>query len=336
MNEGRTPALLLLGLTLSACGGGTSGPTSGAPELLAISPADGAVGVHNDTNIELSFSQSMNRASVEAAYVSFSEGLRREQVTFVWNANSTKVTIDPKTDLKYADGTAAPITYAFLVGASAAGQSGKTLNETEASFKTARRFTATLGSQAALDGYTSGHEAAYSNNVVGFSPARTGGMTDMLPDVGSATVSVRAFYSFDLSGVPLSVAPDDISAATLSLEQVNVYPATAYANMSTAAEHLILEHVNYGAQLTTSDFGTPALDLVTSSFSTDATYTRRSADVLAQIRNDLANRADRGNRAQFRLRFPKDQPEGNYGFAEFATAEDAARAPGLEIHYLAP
>ncbi|WP_168734847.1 Ig-like domain-containing protein [Deinococcus sp. KSM4-11] len=337
MKDGRTSALvLLLALSLTACGGGTPGPSAGAPELLAISPPNGAVGVHKDTNIELSFNQPMNHASVEAAYVSFSEGLRRDQVTFVWNANSTKVTIDPKVDLKYADGTAAPITYSFLVGSSAADQAGGTLKETVASFRTARQFTAVLGSQAALDGYTSGRDALYSNGVVGGNTARTGGMGDMVPEGGSATVSVRAFFSFDLSGLPPTVVPGDLSAATLGLEQVTVYPSSAYADMTTAGEQLILEQVNYGNQLTITDFGTPALSLVTAAFSKDAALTRRSADVLTQVRDDLANRAARGDRTQYRLRFAKDQPEGSYGFADFATAEGGARAPSLELKYLAP
>jgi hypothetical protein len=336
MKDGRTSALgLLLTLSLSACGGGTPGPAAGAPELLAIAPANGAVGVRKDTNIELSFNQPMNRASVEAAYVSFSEGLRRDQVTFVWNANSTKVTVDPKADLSYGDGTAAPITYSFLVGASAAGQGGGTLKETVATFKTARLFTSVLGSQAALDGYTSSRSTASSSGVVGGSTARVGGLSDMVPE-GYATVSVRAFYSFDLAGLPLTLAPEDISAAALSLTQVNVYPSTAYADMTTPIEKLILEHVNYGGQLTIADFGTPALSVVTPTFSSDATLIRRSADVLTQLRDDLANRSARGERTQYRLRFPKDQPEGNYGFVEFATAEDSARAPALELHYLAP
>uniref|UniRef100_UPI00286996AD hypothetical protein n=1 Tax=Deinococcus sp. TaxID=47478 RepID=UPI00286996AD len=118
--------------------------------------------------------------------------------------------------------------------------------------------------------------------------------------------------------------------------QVTVYPSSAYADMTTASERLILEHVDYGNQLSIADFGTPALSLITPTFSGDAALTRRSADVLAQVRNDLANRAARGDRSQYRLRFPKDQPEGNYGFADFATAEDVAHAPGLELHYLAP
>ncbi|WP_309572642.1 Ig-like domain-containing protein, partial [Deinococcus sp.] len=239
MKDSRTSALvLLLALSLTACGGGTPGPVAGAPELLAVSPANGTVGVHKDTNIELSFNQPMNRASVEAAYVSFSEGLRRDQVAFLWNANSTKVTVDPKNDLSYAEGTAAPITYSFLVGASAASLSGGALKEKAASFKTARLFTSVLGSQAALDGYTSGRDALYSNAAVGGNVARAGGMTDMIPAGGTATVSVRAFFSFDLSGLPLTMSPEDISAATLSLEQVTVYPSSAYADMGTAAEKL--------------------------------------------------------------------------------------------------
>ncbi|GGO19839.1 Ig-like domain-containing protein [Deinococcus humi] len=336
MNDGRTSALVLLvTLGLTACGGGTPGPVTGAPELLAVSPANGAVGVRKDTNIELSFSQPMNRASVEAAYVSFSDGLRRDEVTFVWNANGTKVTVDPKGDLSYADGTAAPMTYSFLVGPSAASLSGGTLPESTVSFKTARLFKTVLGSQAGLDGYTSSRNTASSNAQIGSKIARAGGMSDMVPE-GYATVSVRAFFSFDLSGLPLTVAPEDISAATLSLEQVTVYPTSAYADMSTEAEKLILEGVSYGDQLTIADFGLPALSLVTPTFSTDASLKRRSAEVLAQVRDDVRNRAARGNRTQYRLRFPKDQPEGNYGFADFATAEDSARAPGLELHYLAP
>lgn len=336
MNHGRTSGVaLLMTLSLTACGGGMSGPSAGAVELLAIHPMNGAVGVRKDTTIELSFNQPMNRASVEAAYVSFSDGLRRDQVIFVWNANSTKVTVDPTADLAYAAGTAIPLTYSFLVGSSAASQSGGTLKETVASFQTARRFTRVLESQAALDGYTSSRDAAYSSGVVGGTSARTGGMSDIVPE-GYATVSVRAFFSFDLSGLPLTVTPEDISAATLSLAQVTVYPSSTYSDMTTAEATLILEHVSYGPQLTTADFATPVLDLVTPVFSSDATITRRSADVLTQVRDDLANRAPRGERTQYRLRFPKDQPEGNYGFAEFATAEDSAHAPGLELHYLAP
>jgi hypothetical protein len=336
MKDGRASALvLLLTLSLSACDGGTPGPVTGAPELLAVSPANGAVGVHKDTNIEMSFSQPMNRASVEAAYVSFSDGLRRNEVTFVWNANSTKVTLDPKSDLSYADGPAAPITYSFLLGSSAASLGGGTLPESTVSFKTARMFKTVVGSQPELDGYTSSRDAASSNAQVGSRFARAGGMSDMVPD-GYATVSVRAFFSFDLSGLPLAVAPEDLSAATLSLEQVTVYPSSAYADMTTAAEKLILEGVNYGDQLTVADFGTPALSLVTPTFSADASLKRQSAEVLAQVRDDLTNRATRGNRTQYRLRFPRDQPEGNYDFADFATAEDGEHAPGLELHYLAP
>ena len=157
----------------------------------------------------------------------------------------------------------------------------------------------------------------------------------MVPD-GNATVSTRVFLSFDLAILPAVVTPEDVSAASLAVEQVLVYPTTAYADMTTADEKLILEHVTYGDSLTATDFATPGLGVVSASFFVDATLARRTADVLSRVRDDLANRAARGARTQYRLRFPKDDPEGNYGFAYFATTEDAARGPSLTLTYLAP
>lgn len=330
--------LLPATLVLFACNSAGPAATPG-PEILSVTPAPGAVGVRPDASLEVSFSQPMDRASVEAAYASFSEGLRRDQVTFRWNANSTKVTVDPNAELPITDAPAPALTSSFLIGSSAVDANGRRLAvETAVSFQTARRHTATLAGQAGLDGYTSVYPVTRfgSGGAVGGPIARAGGMTDELPSTGSATVSVRAFLSFDLAVLPAVITPEDVTAASLGVEQVQVYPTTAYADMTTAGEKLILEHVTYGDSLTPTDFATPALGVVSTSFFANATLERRTADVLAQVRDDLGNRAARGARAQFRLRFPKDDPEGNYGFAAFATSEDAARGPSLTLTYLAP
>ncbi|MFC4455443.1 Ig-like domain-containing protein [Deinococcus sonorensis] len=325
----------LLAFVFTACG--TGGPSGGSarPEILAIVPASGAVGVRDDANIRISFSQPMDRASVEAAYVSFADGLRRDQVAFVWNANSTLVTVDPKGPLSYAAAPAAPVTYTFLIGASAQAQGGGKLAETTSSFRTARRYTTTLNGQAALDGYTSDQEAAYSNGVTGGTSARVGGMSDIAPS-GYVTVSVRGFFSFDLSSLPPGLLPEDVSSAALTLQQTLVYPASAYTDMSTAPEQLVLEHVRYGDRLNIKSFSAPVLDVVSPAFSKDAALGARQADVTAAVRADLQDPAASGGRTQYRLRFGRDGVPGAYGFAEFGTAEDAAHAPALQLGYLAP
>lgn len=70
--------------------------------VLGVSPADGATGVKADASIVITFDKSANKASVEASYLSDSEGIRPEQVQFSWNEAGTILTITPKNGLEYA------------------------------------------------------------------------------------------------------------------------------------------------------------------------------------------------------------------------------------------
>jgi hypothetical protein len=326
----------LLVAGLAACGASPGGG-GGTPEVLAVTPSDGAVGVRADANLEVVFSTAMDKGSVEAAYVSFSPGLRPNEVSFEWNAAGNKLTVNPTANLTYADAPAEAASYSFVIGTGARDTAGRGLAAGKTvSFRTLRHFSVALSGQVGLDGYTSSREVAYSAGVSGGPVAHVGGRSDLVPSGGSATISTRAFFSFDLSGIP-SIPAADVLSARLEVEQVLVYPeTTAYADMSTATEKVVLEHVSYGDSLTIADFPTPALSLVNASFFSNATLERHDADVKAQVANDLAARATRGNRSQYRLRFGKDVPEGTYGFADFATAEDAAKGPKLNIEYLAP
>lgn len=90
---------ILFLLLVVACGG--TGPTPApdpAPELVASAPAHGATGVAVDTNIVLTFSEAMDRASVEAA-LSITPAVT---CAFTWSSSDTVLTCDPSTDLALA------------------------------------------------------------------------------------------------------------------------------------------------------------------------------------------------------------------------------------------
>jgi len=145
--------LALLTLLVASCG-----PKSDAtpPSIVAVSPTDGATGVATDSNIAIAFSKPMDQASVQAAFQSATLGA----VNFAWNAESTVLTVDPKTDLEGGKN------YSFSVAASAKDKAGNALkNPGSFGFKTVqggapptqvRRESATLsinGESVAVDRY---------------------------------------------------------------------------------------------------------------------------------------------------------------------------------------
>jgi hypothetical protein len=103
-------------------------PDTTPPTVASNSPADGASGVPSATNISLSFSEPMNRASVEAAF----DVEPAVTCSFAWSADDTLVTCIPSAEL--ATSTA----YMVTLAAAAADTGGNTLEAAHSfSFTTA-------------------------------------------------------------------------------------------------------------------------------------------------------------------------------------------------------
>lgn len=145
---------------------GTSGGSTGdgstggvmdetPPHVFALSPANGQSGVAKDTTIEITFTEPMDQASVEAAYDSNISGISPAKVTFSWNPEGTVLTVDPNADLNYAEGgpATAPIVYSYSIATSALDLAGNPLDQQlDATFETSRRITESLHSLPSLSG----------------------------------------------------------------------------------------------------------------------------------------------------------------------------------------
>ncbi len=95
---GRAPALLALGLAALAVACAERRPPPGgpvddvAPMVIAVEPADGALGVAPGTPIRITFSEEMNRKSVERALRLAPNAERAERA---WDGNALIVTAPP-------------------------------------------------------------------------------------------------------------------------------------------------------------------------------------------------------------------------------------------------
>lgn len=81
-------------------------PDTQAPMVLTASPSTGSSGISPSTNLSLSFSEAMDKASVEAAF-STSPAVT---CNYLWNAASTLLTCDPVTDLSFDASYSATLT----------------------------------------------------------------------------------------------------------------------------------------------------------------------------------------------------------------------------------
>jgi len=110
-------SIVIAVLLLAGCGGSGPAPDP-APTLDASAPTDGATGVAVGTDIVLTFSEAMNRASVESA-LSISPAVT---CAFSWSPNDRVLTCDPNADL------AAGTSYTVTVGTGAEDAGGTALS----------------------------------------------------------------------------------------------------------------------------------------------------------------------------------------------------------------
>lgn len=121
------------------------------PQITAFSPLDGATGVLADAVIEVTFSEPMNTAAVEAA-LSVSS-VPQNQLDTSWNAKETTLSITPKGGLVYSNATSESDparSYTVTIGTAARDRAGNRLDAPSSfSFATMRKVARTLSPSAA-------------------------------------------------------------------------------------------------------------------------------------------------------------------------------------------
>jgi hypothetical protein len=125
------------------------------PTVMSTIPADQAVGVAADVVLSVTFSEPMDKASVQAAYQS--EDLPASMVTMSWNETGDQLIVTPNAPLWYGNGSspedATYVDYAFSIGTAAADLAGNELQEdVHVAFTTLAHITEVIPVLGALSG----------------------------------------------------------------------------------------------------------------------------------------------------------------------------------------
>ena len=322
---------LSLLLVLAACQtaapeAGNGGPDTTAPQIVSITPGDGATGVTKTAKIKIQFSEPMDIVSTQAAYSSDSDGIKPVQVTFTWEDEGKRLVITPNTPLAYSPDDSYK-TYTFTLSTAATDKAGNPLAAAQsASFSTLRTLTSNLDPESIDGGAYFFHDES-GGGVESYGAGSSGtktfaGLTDTV--VGDYYCD-RAFFSFALTGLPEGT--EEVLAARLGLYSTQLG--------DTRSISFVLDHVDFGDELDESDYDTPiyeAGEAMYVSFN-DGAVTR--FDVGDWVQTSFAAGDDhfqaRVSMAGMCLSSLMDSTDGY----SFATSESANK-PSLEVKYYAP
>lgn len=255
------------------------------PTVVSTSPALGEMGVATDTKLSVTFSEPMDKASVQVAFV-VNVPMSLYGGTFAWSADGRTVTYSPPGFFQHGSNAA------FRIGAASRDLAGNTLNmNVDRGFALRKYGLAVLDSVAAIDGH-----------VTNAGTVSTGSSTLLVGDTGS-NLALRSFVSFDLSSIPASTI-------TILGAELNMYlSGVAGSPQSTLGGNVRLERVGLGVALLPSAYGATRLNGLVDEVQvgpTSLTNGWKRASVVFFVRDDWSERAQRGNRAQYRLRFPNE------------------------------
>ncbi len=301
----------------------TAKPDTVAPTIVSISPAPDSIGVKNDENIVITFSEKMDQAATQVAFQSID--ILPALVSFSWDATGTIMTLDPLINLPY---TALGSEFKFKITTTARDVAGNQLiADTNSKFRTYRLQKISIKSAAAQDGHI------VSNGTVFSAP------TIMYIGDSISNLAARGFVGFDISSLPADLSDENIVDAKLKLFQSAVL-GSPYSNLDDCSpapcKELITEHVSYGASLNSADFDTAVLaDL--GNLTNSSALGWKTKTVTEAVQDDWENKISRGQRSQYRLRFPIIT-NGNAAndLIAITTRESVSNNPILEITYLIP
>jgi hypothetical protein len=345
-----------------------------APTIVSSVPASGATGVAIDNNtIAVTFDKAMNQTTTQAAFTS--AGLTAP--VFVWSNGDKTLTVTSASlpNAPAATGVNKTVTYNFA--ATATDSTGTPL----AAASTAARTYSTLKAVLAiLDPVATADPATtLSGSIIftnGVDPAPAGqpatcgaaglpicAQNDIDPSeyrigdssgiVGGTKVAnpnnaYKAFVGFNLA--PLAaVTPANLISAKFSMNQNGTPPSigTPYA---LGTSPMKLQSIS-SAALATGFLGNTSFFFYTAPTNSSVDFSSvgaglKTATVTTELTADLTNRGPRGNRALFRLMFPKvpavagtfDGASDGDGLEDIADFKNTplSDTPKLEIVYTQP
>lgn len=263
-------------------------PAPGAVSIVSSVPADGALGVLPTSALSLTFSAPMNRASVEAAYVS--SDLPASEVSFSWSDADKVLHIQPRAALRSSSGadpaSVAAVQYAFGIGAGAKDAQGHALPAKQLSFSVARSITRVL--HVVEDRNLTGNWR--NDSVYGLADCERADTTVCMGDSPAGDAVYHGFLTFDLSGIPAQLI--ELSAARLSWTATTIYGSPSDLG-ALDVDHVVFDVLGDAA------FAAQTLPEHESWTGSLVAGQVLSVDALAAVRADWGVRA----RSQYRLAF---------------------------------
>jgi hypothetical protein len=261
-----------------------------APTVVDVTPGDGFSGVPPDVVITVTFSEAMDRGSVESAYTS--PDLPASAVRFSWSESDTVLRITPEAPLRVASGDdpddVEPAAYEFELTSAARDVSGNALVPKHVEFSVIREITRALRGvqQRRLTG------SWRSDGIYGVLDCEEGQTTICVGDsLSAASTTYKGFVSFDLNA--LGGDAGGVSVARLSLDVSNMF-GDPFPDLGS----LTVEHVEY-EEIGADAFAAEPLSVVGIMASSGEIGDTLGVDVVVPVNADLGQR----RMSQFRFAF---------------------------------